>query len=149
MPHTETITEVVAHYRDLLHLANWVIDISDEPPADDCMADIAPVYGQRVAVLRIDPQWPTWDAATLHATVVHELLHLHVEHAAQVAEDAAAAVAGAAGPVVRAAVNLALEYAVDGIAVAVTPHLPAPAETDSRRGWRNWRRSQNPVLPVL
>jgi hypothetical protein len=135
------LAHIVQHYAALLGLDGWVITVAEEPAPDEHLADIAPVYGQRYAVLRVGADWGTWEDTLLHSTIVHELLHLHVEHASQVAEDTAAAAKKSSGPVVRAAVNLALEYAVDGIAVAITPHLPAPppqveTSTPSRASWQ-------------
>jgi hypothetical protein len=137
----ERLHHIVRHYATLLDLDGWVITVADEPAPEEHLADIGPVYGQRYAVLRVGADWGTWEDTLLHSTIVHELLHLHVEHASQVAEDTATAVKKTAGPVVRAAVNLALEYAVDAVAVAITPHLPPPppqveTSTPSRAPWQ-------------
>jgi len=68
--------------KDELGLKDWVVELQRTAPHDDSkIASIGVFYGQRRARMYID--FPTFMAQTpwtRKVTIVHELLHCHVDH---------------------------------------------------------------------
>lgn len=110
----------------LMGLGEWELVLDENPACDDCLAEIDSTYGQRHAKLSICKQWDTLDADTQRATIVHELLHVHLAHYSQLAFDMLNALDNGSSKAGTAAMNLCEEYVVDAMALAWAPFLPLP-----------------------
>lgn len=111
---------------DLMGLRDWTFDLAAQPSKSDTYASIHCVHGQRHAKLKLCREFRTLTPAYQRATLVHELVHCHVEDADELARTLATEELGRqAAKTFERAFELALEHAVDGIAEAWAPKLPA------------------------
>jgi hypothetical protein len=111
----------------ILRLSDWTIELSRVQAAADEAANIEAVYGQKRAVMCLGPTFLNLSIEDQRQTVVHELIHCHLQAATDVVrrtndyalseEGAEIAWIGFMGEV---------EYATDGLADAVAPFLPLP-----------------------
>lgn len=110
-----------------LRLRDWDFEIAEEPASDDACAEIACAAGQKRARITLSATFFTNDGPWQRQTLVHELIHCHLAHTRQLASDSAAHLRGkAAGAAFFTGINLALEYATDGMADAFAPFVPLP-----------------------
>lgn len=122
------VLALVRLWRERLHLTDWKVSVLVEPipPEEDCKAYCQAQPEYREMVVAVDNEAVTPDE--LEATIVHELLHGHVEHLAGLA----LAMAGD-DPVKREVVRLAEESLVvtlerafmEAYATPAPPSLPA------------------------
>jgi hypothetical protein len=105
---------------DKLGLRDSKIAIDDDGPfgADDTAA-IHCVEGRRIGHIRLSDDFLGAKPVEQRQTVVHELLHLHVDAAWRIA-------IGAMPEPVHLAYRLMAEHGVDAIATAIAPLLPLP-----------------------
>lgn len=108
-----------------LGLRDWTFELLKDPCDDDCWAVCSPTYGRKLAKLSFSSDFRGHDPSSQRATVVHELLHCvfaaeqdHVRthlprHLAQSTYD-----------VFQDTYRQMHEYAIDGLAVAIAPHMP-------------------------
>ena len=126
----DDVQKVLTHYVSLLGLQEWTIDIADAPPDENRMASIEITYGRRLALLSLAPDWREWKTESLCHTIIHELLHIHLD------------------PIERPIINLeghlsialqafafqtqrdAIEHVVDYLATVLERHLPKPQESE-------------------
>ncbi|PTG03243.1 hypothetical protein BU656_11760, partial [Staphylococcus chromogenes] len=93
---------------------------------DDSVACIRVVRGQQRALLQIGKQWAAQSAEDKRSTILHELIHIWCWQMDD-AVDAAAPHLGTVGAALLDAQHeIAVERAVDGIAVAIAPFFPLP-----------------------
>ncbi len=107
-------------------LGGWIIEETEAPATEGCLAEIEPTYGQRHAKLSLCKEWDTLDPVEQRDTIVHELLHVHLSHLTQLAHDIVETVDEGATKAARASLSLAEEYAVDAMATAWSPYMPLP-----------------------
>lgn len=116
----------VRRVADLMGLRDWTLNIEQEPCDDENCAMCAPTYGQKRASLSFAPHFRHDDSAeSQRQTIVHELLHCvfaaeqdHIrlsllKHLGQSTYD-----------VFNDAYRQMHEYAIDGLADAIAPHMP-------------------------
>lgn len=110
----------VRRIADLMCLRDWFIQLIWEGPDEpEVAADIKCIPGRRLAYIRLgDSFLDDYTPDQQRHTVVHELVHAHLDQAQKVAEEAM----GEQWAVFR----LLLEYGVDAIADGWAPCLPLP-----------------------
>ena len=108
----------VRRLADLLCLRDWRIEVYEDSPSDgSAVASCQPVTGRKYAVIRLSESFLTDPKADQRHTLTHELLHCHLGPMTRLLE---------ANEAMPPAVQLALEYCVDGLADAIAPLLPEP-----------------------
>ena len=110
----------------LLNLGQWKITISPLPPEDDALATCRVTSGQQLATIRIAQATIKADPEEQRATLLHELLHIHLWAIGEVVEHAFPALGTTAAGVLEAAHDLAAERAIDALALAIAPFFPLP-----------------------
>jgi len=117
----------VDHLRPALGLSDWEVAVQREPTEEGHVAVICPIFGCRFAKLRVTKDFFTLDRGYQRITVLHELLHCvlaqpqhHVEEVLPNHLDK-----DVASLFVESFFH-SLEYAVDGLAVALAPRFPLP-----------------------
>lgn len=123
--------KVCSYVRDVadeLGLRDWTFRIEFEASAaPDSIAQIAPTFGQRDAVLMLSAEFAWASPSFQRATVCHELIHCLL---APITEAYQAALTEAGGEraaaIVEEAVTPAVEVATDTLALAVASKLPLP-----------------------
>ena len=127
-PLWDTLTEYVRQIADLLELRDWRFRIQREPPEDgDCIASLQTIDGRKVAALRVRGDF--WDQSGEESrhTITHELIHCHHAAAQDIIRlDTSKHLGQATYDVLHGAFSRQMEYAVDGLADALAPHLPLP-----------------------
>jgi hypothetical protein len=122
MPKQPTRRERWAPYvrqlADLLCLRDWRIEVYEDAPSDSsAIASCQPVTGRKYAAIRLSESFLTDPKTDQRHTLTHELLHCHLGPMTRLLE---------ANEAMPAAVQLAMEYCVDGLADAIAPLLPEP-----------------------
>lgn len=117
---------------DLLGLKDWEIVLKREPDAnEDAAASITCTYGQKHAFVWVGPAFfSEFDVDYRRRTLIHELIHCHLNPIQEVVGNLAGRIGGDAYDVVRGCHHDAIEYATDGIARAIAPLLPLPPEAE-------------------
>ena len=145
---TAALIEYVRKLAHELLLDNWTIRIEpDRPHKEDGIYPIAQTYvltSSRYAEIRFMPELftePERDERDLRQTLLHELLHLHIEHGfMDVTHMLERSMAPSGWATVEHNVTVAMERMVDGLADAMAPKYdliiwpaaPAPSATGER-----------------
>lgn len=141
-PRRQAFAPYVRDLADRLRLRDWTVVVKDDEPEDkDSHASIHCVYGRKRALLRLSDDFLGDDPEDQRHTVVHELLHCHLDDAYWYAIDRIGGDAAA-----RQAFDRFAEKAVDGLADAIAPLMPTPgaastppaASADASRGVRRF-----------
>jgi hypothetical protein len=114
---------------DLLDLRDWRIEISKERVLDpaEASADVSVVAGRKMAFVAFCDDFASQSSEDQRVVVIHELIHIHFEPMALLADDVAKkALSSDAADVFRLAFIQNLEYGVDGVALAIAPLFPLP-----------------------
>jgi hypothetical protein len=119
------VLNYLAKLQTLMRLSDWEITVSFDTVADDdCYAEIKPAKDQRRAELVFGKQFFFCTSADQRQTLVHELLHLHVVNAEEMATGAvASAVDDAAMRAFDGAFSCEVERTVDVLADVIAPLL--------------------------
>lgn len=72
------VSEIVAEWIQLLDLAHYRIELKFGNLEDEADAQIEITDSYEAAVLRLHENWDKWPTRKLHATIVHELVHIIV-----------------------------------------------------------------------
>jgi hypothetical protein len=120
------VIEYARSIAKLMGLGEWTLVLDSGLACEDCLAEIDAIYGQRLAKLALCKQLDTIDPETQRATIVHELLHVHLAHYSQLGYDMLNALENGSSKAGTAALVLCEEYVVDAIALAWAPFLPLP-----------------------
>ncbi len=107
----------VRQLADLMRLKDWRIEVYEESSYGDSTASCEPIQGRKFAVIRVSESFLTDPSIDQRHTITHELLHCHLGPFVRLLE---------ANEAMSPAVKLSMEYAVDGLADAIAPLLPAP-----------------------
>jgi hypothetical protein len=106
---------------DKLRLRDWDFEILDESPGKDALASIYCVTGRKYGTIRLSETFLKDDESQQRYIATHELAHCHIALADAIAvqeidEDHVQSY------------NLASEYSVDAISMAIAPFMPTPSE---------------------
>jgi hypothetical protein len=128
-PSIDQVEKYVRLIGDQLGLRDWRFHVSMVPQNvdDDAYAETIVTPGRRVAAIQFFDRWVEADHESQRVTVIHELLHSHVNaivYAFQVAKEA---LGGSMYGVIEGAMWDRLEDAVDAIAESIAQHFPTPA----------------------
>jgi hypothetical protein len=140
-PRKQRFSAYLRRLADALKLSDWRVEIDDRPPdSGRATAEVECVYGRRYAVVRLSERFLEQSPGEQRNSLVHELIHCHLNPAAAMALDEMGD--GGAGHFRRM-----LEYAVDGLADAIAPHMPLPTE-DPPACERTSPKSAAPTAPT-
>jgi hypothetical protein len=110
---------------EAMGLRDWHICLSPVTAEDGSDAEIVVTFGRKEARVLISDSFREQDADHQRNTLVHELLHCHLEPMSSMVERDLEDVLGkAADAVFSAGFERHLEYCVDGIAAILAPHMP-------------------------
>lgn len=113
-----------------LGLRDWEIKVQyrERGDGESNVASVDRPYARRCAdIVFYDSHWDT-DAAEQRATVVHELLHCHLDGPAAVVRDMFTQLGSIAHSILEDNHKRATEEACDAIATAIAGHYPLPPE---------------------
>lgn len=112
---------------DLLGLRDWDIELQQEWTGnEDAAASVQCVYGRKFARVWVAKDFFTFAPEKQRAFCTHELMHCHLQPLTNVLVNTKPHLASATYDVIYKSHLDALEYATDGIAVAVARFLPLP-----------------------
>jgi hypothetical protein len=119
----------LSHYvrwvADAMELRDWTIHISNEPCEEHAQATIEPIYARKSACIRFGRDFRELDPLEQRHTVVHELVHCHLESAKDmVFKDLEEHLGKPCDQIFYHGWNRQFEYGVDGIATALAKHMP-------------------------
>jgi hypothetical protein len=112
----------VDRLKTVLRLADWTVEVQDDPADDDVVASINPVYGRKLATLYLCADWDERPEGEQRHTLVHELIHCHFAVPGDMVRlDLLRHLGQATYEVFWAAFRREVEFAVDGLADAFAP----------------------------
>lgn len=118
-PRRQAFVPYLRQLADLMGLKDWEFVIDSGDPNPSCVATCRMRYAQKEMGLRIGEEFLESSAEEKRKTLVHELVHCHMESGWECAGDS---MPESCKPTfVRQ-----MEYGVDGIARAWAPTLPLP-----------------------
>lgn len=124
------LSRYAAGMADEMGLRDWTIKIEGQHVDGDdgaAMAETRVTYGRKVAVVRFCHDFAELTPEEQRHTVVHELLHCHLDQVATPVENGLEQLIGRpAYTVLFEHVRVAIELAVDAITDVLEPHLPLP-----------------------
>ena len=120
-PRKQAFSGYIRRIADEMGLRDWRICIVDDPPDPDNLAECDARYGRKVVNLYFSETFLDYEPDRQRQNIVHELLHAHTAHLHHF-------LCKELNSTAFTAYNLALEYAVDGIAEEWARHLPLPEE---------------------
>lgn len=124
-PEWATLAEYVRWVANEMELRDWTINVLYRPCENDAYATIYPTFGRKVADIHFHEDFRGYSADVQRHTVVHELVHLHVEAAGNmVRRDLETLLGQGADLIFWNGFKRQLEYGVDGIAMAIAKHMP-------------------------
>ena len=124
-PEQKALGEYVRLVADMLELRDWTIELSEEPAPADSYGHITNTYGRKLAVLKLAPDFRSLTASQQRHTVVHELVHCHLESATNmVLNDLESHLAKQADQLFWEGFKRQIEYGVDALASAIAKQMP-------------------------
>lgn len=110
---------------DAMGLRDWDIRLDEEWAQQGKAASVQAAYGRKFARIWIGREFRTESPEDQRNTVVHELIHLHLESAGDmVFSDLEKILGRPADAVFTNGFSRQLEYGVDALACALAPHMP-------------------------
>lgn len=110
---------------DRLGLRDWRFDVLDADAEPGTFATVRVFDEKRHADLRLCAEWDALPAAQRRESLVHEVLHCHLRGVAAVAREARTHLPPAAADIAEAVLRVEVELAVDALAHALAPLMPA------------------------
>lgn len=125
----------VSELKSMLRLADWNIEIDWKRPSEKkTYATIDPIEGQKFAIMRIGENFHNLTSYEQSQTIIHELIHCHLEPLTNFSENVVKQVArGKSRNLAMYTLNLHNEYATDGLADAFVTLLPKLVLPKKRR----------------
>ena len=121
----EVLGEYVRSVADTMELRDWRIEISDEPAPVDSHGHVTNTYGRKLAVIRFAADFRSLDAEQQRHTVVHELVHCHLESATNmVLNDLESHLSKQSDQLFWEGFKRQIEYGVAALAYALAKHIP-------------------------
>lgn len=112
---------------DILHLRDWKVLLGDGPPPEsDVEAYVRCTYGRKLARVFVASDWLRFTGEQQRHSLVHELIHIHLQPITWAHDNAADVVGVVAWKILDGAHEDAIEYATDGLADAIAPLMPLP-----------------------
>lgn len=110
---------------DDLELRDWTFILSDEPTENDSYGYVNPTYGRKVAIIKLCSDFRNLDKEKQRHTIVHELVHCHLESACNmVMSDLEQWLGKQTDQIFYDGFKRQMEYGVDGLAEALAKHQP-------------------------
>lgn len=110
---------------DLLELRDWTFHLEREPAKPGCDGFVSITYGRKLATIWLDEDFRQFDAERQRHTIVHELVHCHLEASTNmVRNDLQDHLGKAADALFWESYRRQAEYAVDALASALAKHMP-------------------------
>lgn len=122
-PEDDSLDRYIRKLADLCGLKDWKVTLEDEHPGDGNLGACECVYGRKVARVRI-AEHDTIEE--LRHTIVHELLHCHLDPCRLPIENIRNTLGQSLYDVTHGAFVDFIEYGTDAIASAWAPLLPLP-----------------------
>lgn len=113
-PRRQSFTPYLRRLADTLALKDWTVILKDEAPSDpDALASIVTTYGRKRATIRLGDAFLDETPESQRATLVHELIHCHLDSAWEIAYQA---LPSDVKPVFRRMGEIAVDGLADGVA---------------------------------
>lgn len=115
---------------DTVGLRDWFLDLGHgDPPGDnDFGGQCHCVPYQKKATIWLRSDWTTWPEDEIRHTVVHELLHCHLQGTQVALEPLADIIGNLGASIMVSSHHAALELAIDGMAYEWSKLLPLPSQ---------------------
>lgn len=134
---TEPERVIVGRYirwvADAMELRDWTMELSHGPADEDAYASIRATYGRKVALVKLCDNFRTLAADKQRHNLVHELVHCHLESAANmVLCDIEEFLGKQSDQIFYNGFKRQIEYGVDALASAIAKHMPLIDWEDAR-----------------
>jgi hypothetical protein len=128
----KALADYVRLVADEMGLRDWEIRLAEHPAEPGKCASVEIVYGRKFATLEVPDTFKSEQTPEdQRDSVVHELVHCHLESMANMVQNDLESLLGRpADSLFFAGFTRQYEYGVDGLAGALAKHLPLPAWPD-------------------
>lgn len=120
-PRRQRFAPYIRRLADLMRLKDWDLAVSDENAGADNEADISTIFGQKRARIRLSDEFLDKEPARQRETLVHELVHCHIDFTYQSAVDHIPESS-------KRMWQREAEMSVDTLALVIAPFMPLPDE---------------------
>ncbi len=122
----QSLERYVRQVADGLRLRDWTVNVErDAPENPDAGGSVRIIYGRKLAYIRVCSDFASYTPQEQRHTVIHELIHIHLEPACNIVlNDVREYLGRAADDLLWSGFKRSMEYGVDGLADAVAPLLP-------------------------
>lgn len=127
----QTLSIYVADIQFRMKLADWSIRVCHTPCGDSAHAEISCTAGRKVAELWVGAAFWLSPSDQKRHTIVHELCHIHLWPIFSATRGLKSIVGTPLYRSVKLKQREAVEFAVDAIADAFAPYMPAWPDEDS------------------
>lgn len=94
--------------------------------SDVAMAEILISPAQHTATISLSQEWRKWNPSVLRSTIVHELMHCHINQINEMAEEHIEGLAPKSFSEVKRSMDYVNERVTDALAEMVSPYLTLP-----------------------
>jgi hypothetical protein len=110
---------------DAMELRDWTFELLRDPAEDGCFAVVRPIFGQKLALISVCQNFRQLDRKKQREIVAHELIHCHLAALqSQLEDDLEEHLGKASYALFFESAKRNLEYAVNGLEMAIAKHLP-------------------------
>lgn len=109
-----------------LKLAHWTIEWANTYCSETSMAEIVIAPAQHSATLYLSNEWRKWTPSLLRATIVHELMHCHINAINEIAEEHLQQLSPKTFDERKTGLDYVNERVTDAIAEMVSVHVSLP-----------------------
>lgn len=118
--------DYVKTVQDELKLSHWNIGFEDNFCDDGSLAEIQISPAQHNATVSLCREWQTWKPDTVRGTVVHELMHCHINAINEIAEEHLEELSPKTLAACKVGITYVNERVTDALAEMVSPHISMP-----------------------
>ena len=130
-PHPQWLHAYLKQLQDELKLSHWNIKLDKEAVHPESLAEIQIAPGQNTATISLHDEWKTWTPNELRSTLVHELIHCHLNPINEIAEEHLTELPQNKTTHIKTSMAYMNERATDAIAELIAPHLSKPKNKKS------------------
>lgn len=121
----KALSEYIRRVADLMELRDWTVSLSKEPSPEGISARVSVTYGRKLAWIQVAPAFRDEHPDDQRQTIVHELVHCHVDAAySMVLNDLEELLGKPADSIFLKGYKRQMEHGVDALASALAKRMP-------------------------
>ena len=118
--------DYVKTVQDELKLSHWDIGFENNFCREGALAEIDIAPAQHNATVSLCKEWRSWKPNVMRSTVVHELMHCHINAINEIAEEHLEELSPKTLAACKVGITYVNERVTDALAEMVSPHISMP-----------------------